>query len=123
MSDALDPGSRPQPAAFASRRLHLLVVEAVGGCRGVLTIQCIVSRRHRVRVIEINPRFGGGAPLSIHAGANLPLYLLQDVLSLPITAELGGLTPGTLMMRYDEAVFTHVDRINDLPGYDSPQFR
>ena len=30
-----------------------------------------------VTFIEINPRFGGGIPLSIEAGANFPLWTIQ----------------------------------------------
>lgn len=99
------------------------LVGCLGDLWGVFCCQCRWPDDGPPRFFEINPRFGGGAPLSIHAGANLPLYLLQEVLGLPITAELGGFTPGTLMLRYDEAIFTHVDCIEDLPGYDSPQFR
>lgn len=75
------------------------------------------------RFFEINPRFGGGAPLSIAAGADLPLYLLQEVLGLPITAELGRYQENLLMLRYDDAVFTPVDQLHDLPGFQSPQIR
>ena len=90
---------------------------------GVFCCQCRWPEGGEPRFFEINPRFGGGAPLAIHAGANLPLYLLQEVLDLPITAEMRAFTPGTLMLRYDEAVFTHVDSLEDLPGYHGPQFR
>ena len=95
----------------------------IEGIWGVFCCQCRRSEDGPPRFFDINPRFGGGAPLSIHAGANLPLYLLQDVLGLPVTAEPGGFTPGTLMLRYDQAVFTHVDSLDDLPGYHSPLFR
>lgn len=37
---------------------------------GPVTIQCIRSEDGVVRFIEINPRFGGGAPMSIKAGAD-----------------------------------------------------
>ena len=93
------------------------------GIWGVFCCQCRREQGGRPRFFEINPRFGGGAPLSIHAGANLPLYLLQEVLGLPVTAEPGRFTPGTLMLRYDQAVFTHVDSPDDLPGYLGPLFR
>jgi len=32
------------------------VAEALGACRGLITVQCIVTSKGRIRVIEINPR-------------------------------------------------------------------
>jgi len=90
---------------------------------GVFCCQCRRTDSEPPRFFEINPRFGGGAPLSIAAGANLPLYLLQEVLGEPITAKLGEFTENLLMMRYDQAVFTRVDDITALPGYKQPYFR
>ena len=50
---------------------------------GPITIQMIRSKLdNKLYIIEINPRFGGGAPLSIKAGANIPLYLLKDYLNI-----------------------------------------
>lgn len=45
---------------------------------GPITVQCIVTDSNEINYIEINPRFGGGAPMSIKAGANscLALYRL-----------------------------------------------
>ena len=36
---------------------------------GHITVQCMKTRRG-IEYIEINPRFGGGAPMSIMAGAD-----------------------------------------------------
>lgn len=46
---------------------------------GHITIQCIKSDE-KIYIIEINPRFGGGAPMSIDAGANSPKYLYKLLL-------------------------------------------
>lgn len=43
---------------------------------GHITIQCIKDN-DKVYIIEINPRFGGGAPMSIDAGADSPKYLYR----------------------------------------------
>ncbi len=95
----------------------------LGGLWGVYCCQCRCDPDGEPRFFEINPRFGGGAPLSIAAGANLPLYLLQEVLGLPITAEVGKFTDKLVMLRYDEAIFLQVDDISSLPGYNQPIFR
>ena len=71
---------------------------------------------------EVNCRFGGGAPLSIAAGAELPLYLLQDLLGVEITTD-GKFRENLMMLRYPAAVFRPVDDATILPGYDTPFFR
>ena len=44
---------------------------------GHITIQCIKSHDNKVNILEINPRFGGGAPMSIDAGADSPKNLYR----------------------------------------------
>jgi len=99
------------------------LVERLDGLWGVFCCQCRREKSGNIRFFEINPRFGGGAPLSIAAGANLPLYLLQEVLGLPITAEMCKFADRMLMMRYDEAVFLKLKNSASLPGRDEPVFR
>jgi carbamoyl-phosphate synthase large subunit len=97
------------------------LADQLEGLWGVFCAQC---RREgdRIRFFEINPRFGGGAPLAIAAGANLPLYLLQEVLGKPITAEMGRFTDGLLMMRYDASVFVRSDELDTSPYHKGPLF-
>ncbi len=99
------------------------LAEGLDGIWGVFCCQCRRDNSGPPRYFEVNPRFGGGAPLSVAAGADLPLYLLQEVLGLPISAELGRFTDRLLMMRYDDAAYEQVDDPGSLPGYDTPQFR
>ena len=95
----------------------------LGSIWGVFCAQCRRQEGGRPRFFEVNPRFGGGAPLSIAAGADLPLYLIQEVLGLPITARIGDFTDHLLMLRYDDAVFVKVEDRKALPGYDTPSFQ
>ena len=44
---------------------------------GHITIQCIKSSNNIVNILEINPRFGGGAPMSIDVGADSPKNLYK----------------------------------------------
>lgn len=94
---------------------------------GVFCCQCRCSEEdpsQPPRFFEINPRFGGGAPLAIAAGADLPTYLLEDLMGLPITARLGEFTDRLLMLRYDESVFVRLEGPPDeLPGFRTPTFR
>ncbi len=96
----------------------------MGDIWGVVACQCRrASSEAPAKFFEINPRFGGGAPLAIAAGANLPLYLLQEVLGRPITARIGEFTDHLLMLRYDEAMFVPADDVETLPGFRTPMFR
>lgn len=55
------------------------------GFIGQITVQCFLCESGEIKYIEINPRFGGGAPMSIMAGAdsceNLYRLLLGEKLS------------------------------------------
>jgi carbamoyl-phosphate synthase large subunit len=64
------------------------LVEKLGAGPGVVTLQLFITDDGKIKFIEINPRFGGGAPLSIKAGANFPAF--QD---------------GLIMLRYDSEVW------------------
>ncbi len=81
------------------------VAEVLGQCRGVITVQCIVTPKQRIRAIEINPRFGGGAPLAIYAGADFPKWVLQELLGAVPRIDPDGFRDGVAMLRYDESVF------------------
>ena len=83
----------------------LAQVLAARGAIGVLNIQCLLTSDGTVYFIEINPRFGGGCPLSIKAGYNFPKWLIQETLGQEIDTELEDDGDGLTMLRYDEAVF------------------
>lgn len=86
------------------------VVEALGqSVRGLVTLQCIVTADHRIRFIEINPRFGGGAPLGIAAGADYPAWLIQELCGQTPEIEFDGFRHGLCMLRYDWSVFMPLD--------------
>lgn len=81
------------------------VATALGDCRGVITVQCIVTPRGRIRVIEINPRFGGGVPLAIHAGADFPKWILSELLGKTPRIQPTGFRNDVAMLRFDDSVF------------------
>lgn len=81
------------------------VAEMLGECRGVITVQCIVTPDRRIRVIEINPRFGGGVPLAIHGGADFPKWILSELLGRKPRINPTGFRDGIAMLRFDESVF------------------
>ena len=72
---------------------------------GIITIQCFLTPNNQVKIIEINPRFGGGVPLSIKAGANFPKWILQLWLGQNPQINPTRFREGLMMLRYDEAVW------------------
>lgn len=86
------------------------VATAFGQFRGVVTIQCIVTPTRRVRVIEINPRFGGGVPLSIHAGADFPKWLMAELLGRKLRYRPMAYRNGLTMLRYDQSIFLETSK-------------
>ena len=89
------------------------VVELLGAGPGVITLQLFVARDGRIRFTEINPRFGGGAPLSIQAGADFPRWILQELMGERPQIGFDDFTDGLLMLRYDAEVWL---RESDLRG-------
>lgn len=86
------------------------VVEALGpSVRGLVTLQCIVTPQRRIRFIEINPRFGGGAPLGIAAGADYPGWLMQELLGQTPVIAFDGFRHGLCLLRYDWSAFVPLD--------------
>jgi carbamoyl-phosphate synthase large subunit len=81
-----------------------LVLKAVE-LTGPANVQGFVSEDGRVVVHEVNPRFSGGLPLSLAAGADLVEEYLRGVMGLPIRAERLFARPGVTMMRYFCEVF------------------
>ncbi|MBI1826812.1 MAG: ATP-grasp domain-containing protein [Planctomycetes bacterium] len=91
---------RDAMVSAAARR----VARELAECRGVITVQCMKTPDGRVRVIEINPRFGGGVPLAIHAGADFPRWILEEHLGRKpaISADY---EVNLAMLRFDDSVF------------------
>jgi len=76
------------------------------GARGCLTIQLFKSKTSNdIYGIEINPRFGGGYPLSHHAGANYPEMIINEYFYDKGLNYFDGWEDKLLMLRYDEAIF------------------
>jgi carbamoyl-phosphate synthase large subunit len=75
------------------------------GLRGVANVQGFVDRSGAATVVEINPRFSGGLPLSLAAGADLVGEYVRAVHGLPVQPERLEFAPGVAMVRYLESVF------------------
>lgn len=81
------------------------LVEKLGAGPGVVTLQLFLTDDGKIKFIEINPRFGGGAPLSIKAGANFPKWILQELTGRNPTIRPDAFQDGLIMLRYDSEVW------------------
>lgn len=73
------------------------------GIMGPITIQFFKTEDGKIYFIEMNPRFGGGVPLTFKAGANYgkAIYNAMKGEKLEYNSNFREIT----MLRYDEAVF------------------
>jgi len=88
---------------FLRSRLGLLE-----GARGCLTLQVFMHRKNdSVIGIEVNPRFGGGYPLSYLAGANYPKWILEEYLLEQPIKYFDDWEDRLLLLRYDAEMVIH----------------
>jgi carbamoyl-phosphate synthase large subunit len=71
---------------------------------GPANIQCKWDGR-RVSLIEVNPRFSGGIPLTIAAGADFTTWLIQLAAGVDIRPQIGKFQDGLAMMSFEESIF------------------
>ena len=81
------------------------VVELLKAGPGLITIQCFLTPSGGIKFIEINPRFGGGAPLAIEAGANFPKWIFQQLTGHKPKIGWAGFKDKLIMLRYDSEVW------------------
>jgi carbamoyl-phosphate synthase large subunit len=81
------------------------LVEVLGAGPGVITLQLFLTNDDKLKFIEINPRFGGGVPLSIKAGADFPKWILQGLHGRRTNIRLDGFKDNLIMLRYDDEVW------------------
>jgi len=81
------------------------LVEKLGAGPGVITLQLFLTNEGKIKFIEVNPRFGGGAPLSIKAGATFPKWILQELLGAETNIRFDGFKNNLIMLRYDSEVW------------------
>ena len=78
------------------------------GVRGCICIQLFYRDTDcDIKGIEINPRFGGGFPLSYYAKANFAEYVIREYLLGESVSYSGAWLDNTLMLRYDNDVITY----------------
>lgn len=77
----------------------------IDGAVGCLTMQFFFNPETKhVIGIEINPRFGGGYPLSYLAGANFPKFIIDEYILNKEVQPFDNWEDNLLMLRYDNEV-------------------
>lgn len=82
----------------------------IKGAVGCLTAQFFMHRTDDTKVyaIEINPRFGGGYPLTYLSGANFPKWIIEEyLLDQVIEDKFDAWESDLLMIRYDDEILVH----------------
>jgi carbamoyl-phosphate synthase large subunit len=86
-----------------------LIELAQAACRalpfaGPVNIQCRMRGREPV-IFEINPRFSGGIPLTIQAGADFPQMLLHLAMGRRVPPSIGSFRDGLWMTSFESSFF------------------
>lgn len=83
-------GEAVRTETIAEEAVNILArhVLAVTGLRGAVTVQIIRDLdSDRLMVMEVNPRLGGGAVASVHAGADIPGLIIDDFAGNSLAAQ------------------------------------
>jgi carbamoyl-phosphate synthase large subunit len=88
----------PEVMAFAKEVAEKLQII------GPANIQCKWDG-NSVSLIEVNPRFSGGIPLTIAAGADFPAWLVQLKAGIHVAPQLGKFQDGLAMMSFEDSIF------------------
>jgi carbamoyl-phosphate synthase large subunit len=85
---------------------------------GPLNIQCRM-RAGVATVFEINPRFSGGIPLTIAAGADFPGMLVSMARGVQVTPSIGDFRDDLWITKFESAVFVPGSGL-ELPRVPAP---
>ncbi len=88
-------------------RRHLNHIEGAVGC---LTVQFFMHDKDDSKIvgIEVNPRFGGGYPLTYLSGANFTRWIIDEyILGKTLEDQFDSWESDLLMIRYDDEILVH----------------
>ena len=83
-------------------------LQHIEGARGCLTLQIFHGLTNdKIYGIEINPRFGGGYPLSYLAKANYPAWIIEEYLLGREITDFEDWEDNLLLLRHDNEMLVH----------------
>ena len=81
-------------------------MDYIEGCVGCICVQLFFHPETKDIVgIEINPRFGGGYPLSYNCGGNFPELLIREYFMNETVEYFDSWKDGMMMLRYADAIY------------------
>jgi carbamoyl-phosphate synthase large subunit len=83
--------------------------------RGPANIQVKLDGENAT-IFEVNPRFSGGIPLTIAAGGDFPLWLIEMCRGRRVRPCIGKFRDGLIMACYESAIFLSDDAIREAKG-------
>ncbi|GAB4080706.1 ATP-grasp domain-containing protein [Modestobacter muralis] len=109
--DATKAGISVQGTTFESEAVTTVVADALSavGLTGPANVQGFVAEDGTVTVVEINPRFSGGLPLTLAAGADVVGTYLAGVREPAAELPYLFFTAGVRMSRYFAETYTSPD--------------
>ena len=84
---------------------------------GAINIQCRMRAGQPV-IFEVNPRFSGGIPLTIQAGADFPQLLVRLALGRRVEPQIGAFRDQLWMTSFESSFFLESPNLVR-PGFDS----
>ena len=98
------------------RRLIELAQAACAAIRfvGPINIQCRMRGDQPV-IFEINPRFSGGIPLTIQAGADFPGMLVRLAMGRAVPPAIGAFKPDLWITSFESSFFLDADTLGLAP--------
>lgn len=85
-------------------------LKQIDGAVGCLTVQFFMHKTDDQKIygIEINPRFGGGYPLTYLSGANFSKWIIEEyMLGKSVEENFDMWESDLLMIRYDDEILVH----------------
>jgi carbamoyl-phosphate synthase large subunit len=93
-------------------KLAIRAAEALD-IRGPANIQ-VKLQDEKATIFEVNPRFSGGIPLTIAAGADFPAWLIEMCCNRRVRPCIGKFKDKLVMACYESAIFLHDDEMKEL---------
>lgn len=95
--------------AITNKHVSTLVKQQMSRIKqaiGCLTLQIFRNKNtDDILGIEINPRFGGGFPLTNHCGARYPEFLIREYILRESLGYFEDWSDGVIMLRFDGEIF------------------
>jgi len=88
--------------------------------RGPANIQAKLHN-DKATLFEVNPRFSGGIPLTIGAGADFPAWLIEMCCGRDVQPRIGRFTDGLIMTCYESALFLSDDAAKGMVAEAPPK--